>query len=112
MSGQIRQMPDASRKGDPEVPMPEKVMFTFRTPEGGIEDDIALAIFASECVHGRPKARLDVTYLIAADMGNCVFDVRGPAGEMAVRVFLGLCCARFGDAGFKVDRSGDAGGKR
>ena len=63
--------------------MPEKVMFTFRTPDGGVEDDIALAIFASECVHGRPKARLDVSYLIAADRGNCEIT---PASETQTEI--------------------------
>jgi hypothetical protein len=80
----------------------------FRFPEGAdreeVEGDACLALFSAECLHGRPQTRMEVSYLVDADATACVFHVRGPAGETAARVFVGLCGERFGEAGFRVER--------
>lgn len=85
--------------------MGDKVRFYFPEPTDreGAEEDICLAIFTAECLHGRPKTRLEVSYLVGADGRRCVVDVAGPAGETALRVFTGLCAARFGDDGFRIE---------
>jgi hypothetical protein len=69
-----------------------------------IEDDLALAIFAAECLYGRPQTRLELRYQLDADGGRCVAEVHGPAGEAAVRVLVGLVAARHGEGGFSVER--------
>ena len=63
-----------------------------------VEDDLALAIFATECLYGRPQTRLELRYELDVDGGRCLAEVCGPAGEAAVRDFLGLLAARCGDA--------------
>ena len=86
--------------------MHEVVRFVF--PEAGcregIEADIALAIFSAECLYGRPRTRLEVSYLVDGEGRRCVLRARGEAGETALKVFLGLCGARFGEEGFQVTR--------
>ena len=76
----------------------------------GVESDACLAIFSAECLHGRPKTRLEVSYLLEASGVRCVFEVRGEAGGTALQVFIGLCGERFGEAGFTVERVSNADG--
>lgn len=92
--------------GPQEVPMSEIVRFSFPgvTDREGVDADACLAIFSAECLHGRPKTRLEVSYLIDATGSACVFRVGGEAGDVAVQVFLGLCSERFGETGFQVER--------
>jgi hypothetical protein len=87
--------------------MTEKILFQFPNVEdaSAIEDDLALAIFAAQCVHGRPQTRLQVRYLVTDDGDEGAVEIDGPAGEMALRVFLGLCAARFGEDGFLIEKS-------
>lgn len=74
----------------------------------GVEADMALAIFAAECIHGRPRVRMEARYLVSPDGKSCVMEVRGAAGEAAARVFAGLASARLGDDGFRVTTRTDA----
>jgi len=80
--------------------------FTFSEglDTGAVEGDMALAIFAAECVYGRPRVRMETAYLVDEGRRACVVDVRGEAGEAAVRVFTGLTAARLGDTAFVVRR--------
>lgn len=86
--------------------MREIVVFTFPDPADreAVEDDLALAIFTAECQYGRPQTRLEMKYLIAPDGTRCVTDVSGPAGEAALRVFVGLSAARCGEGHFSLER--------
>lgn len=85
--------------------MAELIKFEFPEPEQEeVEQDIALSIFTAECIHGRPRTRLDVGYLLSDDGHRAVFEVRGEAGETALRVLVGLLAARFGEGGFNVER--------
>ena len=80
--------------------------FTFYAepdPED-IEADLALAIFAAECLHGRPRVRLETRYLVAPDGQSCVMEVSGPAGEAAAQVFAGLATARFGEEAVHISQ--------
>ena len=69
-----------------------------------IEGDIALAIFTAECVYGRPRVRMEASYLVNDDGQSCVIDVEGESGEAAARVFTGLTTARVGEQAFSVKR--------
>ena len=86
--------------------MSEIVRFTFpgTTDREGVDADACLAIFSAECLHGRPKTRLEVSYLVDSTGSACVFEIAGEAGDVAVQVFLGLCTERFGETGFQVER--------
>ena len=80
----------------------------FAFTEGGTKDDIeadvALAIFTAECVYGRPRVRMEASYLVAEDGSTCVLSVDGDAGDAAARVFTGLTAARVGEEAFQVKR--------
>ena len=83
--------------------MNERVTFRFPEPDHqGSEADIGLAIFTAECIHGRPQTRLETGYWLTSDGSRAVFESRGPAGECALRVLVGLLGARFGEFGFEV----------
>lgn len=69
-----------------------------------IEADVTLAIFTAECVYGRPRVRMEASYLVDDDGSSCVIDVEGEAGEAAARVFTGLTAARVGEQAFSVKR--------
>ena len=87
--------------------MREIVRFKFKAPvdHDEVEDDVCLAIFCAECLHGKPRIRLEVGgFLVSNDGSSCVLDVRGPAGEDAARIFAGLSTARVGDGALKVER--------
>lgn len=94
--------------------MTEKILFQFPNVDDAraIEDDLALAIFTAQCVHGRPQTRLQVRYLVTGDGHRAAIEIDGPAGAMALRVFLGLCGARFGEDGFRVERASAGEGER
>lgn len=86
--------------------MKEIIRYSFpdETVRELVEEDVALAVYVTECIHGSPQARLDVSYFVNSSGRRCVMAVRGPAGETAARVFTGLCSARFGEDGFQVER--------
>jgi hypothetical protein len=87
--------------------MQEIVRFKFSNTvsRNDVEDDVCLAIFCSECIHGKPRILLEVGgFLVSEDGSCCVLDVRGPAGEDAALIFAGLSTARVGDEGLKVER--------
>ena len=84
--------------------MSQVLRFKFRQSEPEtVEADVALAIFAAECVYGRPRVRMETSYLIDDD-GACVLEVDGEAGESVARVFAGLCAARLGEEAYSVQR--------
>jgi hypothetical protein len=78
--------------------------FTEGSSREGIEADIALAIFAAECVYGRPRVRREASYLVDQEGKACVVDIAGESGEAVARVFAGLTAARVGEEAFTVRR--------
>lgn len=78
--------------------------FSSRPDRDAVEADLAVAIFAAECVHGRPGVRMEARYLVSEDGRSCALEVLGAAGETAARIFTGLAAARFGEDGFRVSR--------
>lgn len=85
----------------------------FSLPEAArhedVANDVALALFTSECIHGRQQTRLEVTYFLSGDGRRCVLSVAGDAGESTTRVFTGLCEQRFGESAFAVETVGQGG---
>lgn len=69
-----------------------------------LEADAALALYAAECVFGRPRVRLEAAYAIAADGQSCTVEISGEAGEAAARVLAGLLSTRHGEQGYLVRR--------
>ncbi len=85
--------------------MSQVLEFKFREADREtVEADVALAIFASECVYGRPRVRMEASYLVDEGGTACVLDISGEAGEAVARVFAGLSAARFGDQAYSVRR--------
>ena len=84
--------------------------FTFEpgTDAEALEDDFGLALFAASCIYGQPTVRLEARYLVSDDGRRCVAAVSGPADDAAIKVFAGLCAARLGDDGFRVEHVGVA----
>ena len=84
--------------------------FTFAegVDVGTVESDMALAIFAAECVYGRPRVRMETSYLVDESGMACVVDICGEAGEAAARVFAGLAAARLGEDSYTVRRMPEA----
>ena len=83
-------------------------VFRFTFPEGAdvraVEGDMAMAIFAAECVYGRPRVRMETSYLVDECGMACVVDTCGEAGEAVARVFAGLASARLGEDSYTVRR--------
>ena len=89
-----------------------RISFPPGSTKEGIEADACLAIFAAECIHGRPKTRMAVSYLVDEHGEHCVLRVQGEPGEMALQVFIGLCGERFGEDGFEIERLAAAEAER
>jgi len=89
--------------------MNEIVRFCFpsESTHEEIEADVCLAVFTSECIYGRPKTRMAVSYLVDDRGEQCVLRVQGEAGESALQVFIGLCSERFGEDRFVIERLPD-----
>ncbi len=85
--------------------MSQVLRFKFREANREkVEADVALAIFAAECVYGRPRVRMEASYLVDGDGGACVLEIDGEAGQSLARVFAGLCAARLGEESYFVQR--------
>ncbi|HLF75990.1 MAG TPA: hypothetical protein VJB57_00730 [Dehalococcoidia bacterium] len=86
--------------------MAEILKFEMRAESGrdDVESDLALALFAAECVYGKPRVRMEASYLVAEDGRTCVVSTAGEAGEAAARIFAGLTSARVGEAAYSVKR--------
>lgn len=67
-----------------------------------VEADVALAIFAAECVYGKPRTRLEASYLVADSGQTCVLKSEGEAGDAAARILAGLSAVRVGEVAFRV----------
>ena len=69
-----------------------------------VEADVALALFAAECVFGKPRVRMEASYLVDNSGHACVFNAGGEAGEAAARIFAGLTAVRLGEAAYSIRR--------
>jgi hypothetical protein len=82
------------------------VRFGFETPVDAeeLEGDIALAILCAECIYGRPRVRMEVSYAVDPHGKACVLETAGVAGEAVARVFAGLLAVRLGENAYSVRR--------
>jgi hypothetical protein len=69
-----------------------------------VEEDVLLALFASECIFGKPRVRLEVSYRIQDQGQTCLLETAGEAGEAAACIFTGLLTVRYGETGYRVKR--------
>ena len=67
-----------------------------------VESDMGLAIFAAECVYGRPRVRMEAAYEVDGNGTACVLNVSGEAGDAVARLFAGFSAARVGETGYNV----------
>ena len=81
-----------------------KFAFQGELDADDIEADLALAIFAAECIYGRPRVRLETRYVVGLGGQTCVMEISGAAGESAARVFAGLASARHGEEAIDISR--------
>ena len=94
------------------------VICKFKFPEGldreAIENQLALAIIATECTFGQAKVRISAGYCISplretsnGEKGlRIAIDVSTEVGEHIAQVFAGLIIRQFGEDRFTVDRVG------
>jgi hypothetical protein len=72
------------------------------TDREAVEADVALAIFAAECIYGKPRTRIETSFLVDQEGQACVIRAEGEAGEAAARIFAGLTAARLGEGAYAV----------
>ncbi len=82
------------------------IRFTFpdEANQEDVESDVALAVFAAECVYGRPRVRIEAGYALDASGHICVVRTDGDAGEATARIIAGLAAVRFGEGAYAVER--------
>lgn len=83
--------------------------FTFPrdTNRRVIEDAVAQAIFAAECIHGSARVRLATGYFLSRrQRPQCVIDTSCEIGEHVAQVFTGLMSRELGEDGIEVERLG------
>ena len=86
--------------------MSDVIRFEFLEPAdaGEIEGDLGLAILCAECIYGRPRVRMEISYAVDPAGKSCVVETAGEAGDAAARVFAGLLSTRLGERAYKVRR--------
>lgn len=78
--------------------------FSQQADVEAIEADMALAILCAECIYGRPRVRMETSYLVGEGGQGCVIETAGEAGEAAARMFAGLLSVHLGEDGYAVRR--------
>jgi len=70
-----------------------------------IEEAIAQAIFAVECIHNPLRVRLGVRYYLSEDREPlCLIATGTVVGEHVARIFTGIVTRRLGEEAFRVTR--------
>jgi hypothetical protein len=73
------------------------------TAKADVEADLRLATFVSECQYGAARLELEASFVVEEDGAGTVIQSAGPAGDAFAQVFTGLCTARVGEGGFRVE---------
>ena len=80
----------------------------FHLPTGThsdlIEEQVATAIFAAECVFGKPRVRLCAAYWVDGEGRRCLVDIGDAIGEHIAQILIGCFTREFGESGFSVER--------
>lgn len=69
-----------------------------------IEDALSWAAFNAESVFGKPRVRLDASFLFDREKRVCVIDKTTEVGRHIAQVFTSLITREFGEEAFKVER--------
>lgn len=72
--------------------------------EGFIEEAVAEAIFAAECIHGPARVRLGTRYYLVRRRSHLVLDTGSGIREHAAQLVVGILTRRLGEDGFRVER--------
>lgn len=80
--------------------------FEFRDgiPAQEIEETLFWAMFNAESVFGKPRLRLDASFIFDRDKRVCVIDKSTEVGQHIAQVFTSLITREFGEDSFKVER--------
>lgn len=86
--------------------MKQLYRFTFpkQTRRSLIEQAIADAIFATECLHGPSKVRLGAGYYLARGRSQCVIETGSKVGEQIAQLFAGYMNRELGPETYRVER--------
>jgi len=82
--------------------------FSGETDERALEADLGLAILCAECIYGRPRVRMEISYVVDPAGKAVVLETAGEAGDAATRVFAGLLATHLGEQAYKVRRLSSA----
>lgn len=69
-----------------------------------IEEALFWAVFNAESVFGKPKVRLDASFLFDKEKHVCVVDKTTEVGQHIAQIFTSLIAREFGEDAFKVER--------
>ena len=86
--------------------MESVLRFVFELPVDpkALEGDVALAIFATECLYGKLRVRVETGFLVEPDGSSCAIRIQGAAGHAVAKIFAGFAAARLGEDGYRVHR--------
>ena len=69
-----------------------------------IEENLFWATFNAESVFGKPRVRLDASFLFDPIKKVCVIDKTTEVGQHIAQVFISLVTRKFGEEAFKIER--------
>lgn len=86
--------------------MSEVYRFQFKNkiPSKVVEETLYWAVFNAESVFGKPKVRLDASFLFDKEKNICVIDKSTEVGKHIAQVFTSLISKEYGEDSFKVER--------
>ena len=81
-----------------------KFSFNENVPGKEVEENLFWAVFNAESVFGKPKVRLDASFLFDRQKKVCVIDKTTEVGQHIAQIFTSLMTREFGEEAFKVER--------
>jgi len=81
-----------------------RFQFKQSVPSKEIEETLFWAVFNAESVFGKPRLRLDASFIFDRDKRVCVIDKSTEVGQHIAQVFTSLITREFGEDSFKVER--------
>jgi len=81
-----------------------RFQFKDEVPSKDIEEHLFWAVFNAESVYGKPKVRLDASFLFDRDKKVCVIDKTTEVGQHIAQLFTSLITREFGEEAFRVER--------
>jgi hypothetical protein len=76
--------------------------FSEKTDLQEVEASLLLAVLAAECLHGRARVRLDVSFCLDQKKRSCIIAADTGLGRTISRIFTGFLCLEFGEKAFNV----------